>query len=143
MEQIQNFLECGEKILFGGTYNVNNVNQTGPTILNLQVMIEKNINGYNLLVDNFYNTKNNLLPPSNFLLETITISSYSNDMVIKNGQIQFTGFYKNNSSQDSATSENSFVIYSVNSTEGIYKGVTKVLLNAISDQRVLYFIGYN
>lgn len=141
MQNLKKFLDCGEKILFEGTYNVNLENQTGPTILNLEVIIETNPNGYNLLVDNFYNTKNNLIPPTNFLLETITISSYTKDIILKNGQIQFTGFYKNNSNPDSATTENLFVVYSVNSADGIYTGITKVILNAISDQRVLYFIG--
>ena len=92
------------------------------------------------MVDNFYNTKTNLLPPTNFLLETITITSYDIDIVLKNGQIQFTGLYKNNSSPDSPTTENPFVIYSVNSADGIYEGVKKVILNAMSDQRILYFI---
>ena len=143
MQKLEDFLNygCEEKILFEGTYNVNFVNQTGPTILNLEIMIEKNTNGYNLLIDNFYNTKNNLIPPTNFLLETITITSYEKDIMLKNGQIQFTGFYKNNSNQDSATTEKLFVEYSVNSADGIYTGVTKVVLNAIVDQRILYFIG--
>lgn len=141
MFSIENFIGCGEKILFEGTYNVNKVNQTGPTILNLEVKIETNPNGYNLLIDNFYNSKNDLIPPTNFLLETITITSYTNDIMVKNGQIQFTGFYKNNSNLDSATTENLFVNYSVNSADGIYTGVNKVILNSISDQRILYFIG--
>ena len=141
MAKIEDFLNCGEKVLFEGTYNVNFVNQTGPTILNLEVIIEKNSNGYNLLIDNFYNTKNNLIPPTNFLLETITITSYEKDITLKNGQIQFTGFYKNNSNLDSATTKNLFVEYSVNSADGIYTGITKVILDAISDQRILYFIG--
>ena len=138
--KIQDYINCGEKVLFTGTYDVNTVKQTGPSILNLNVLIENNIGGYNILVDNFYNTQNNLIPPTNFLLETITISSYDHDITIKNGQIQFTGFYKNKSSPDSATTKNLFVVYSVNSTDGIYNGVSKVVLNAIFDERILYFI---
>ena len=59
----------------------------------------------------------------------------------KKGQIQFTGFYKNNSSQDSAITENLFVVYSVNSKDGIYENVSKIILNAIFNERILYFIG--
>ena len=141
MQKLEDLLECCEKVLFLGTYNVNNVKQTGPSILNLQALIETNPQGYNILIDNFYNTKNDLIPQINFLLETITLSSYESDITLKNGQIQYTGFYKNNSSQDSATTENLFVVYSVNSADGIYKNVSKVILNAISDERILYFIG--
>lgn len=130
-----------EEIYFEGTYNINNVNQTGPTILSLQAEIENNPNGYNLLIDNFYNTKDNLIPPNNFLLETITISSYQNDITEKVGQIQYTSFYKNDSPQDSATTEEKFILYIVNSADGIYEGVTKVLLQAITDQRKIFFIG--
>lgn len=139
--KIEDYLDCCDKILFLGTYDVNTAKQTGPSILNLNMLVENNKDGYNILIDNFYNTKNNLIPPTNFLLETITISSYDHNMTMKNGQIQFTGFYKNESSQDSATTENLFVIYSVNSTDGIYKGVKKVILNAIFNERILYFIG--
>ena len=87
MEKIEDFLDCDEKVLFEGTYNVNIANQTSPTIINLEVFIQSNPLGYNLLIDNFYNTINNLLPPINFLLETITISSYEKDLMVKNGQI--------------------------------------------------------
>jgi hypothetical protein len=141
MQKIEDFLECCEKVLFKGTYNINKVKQTGPTILNVEALIEANPCGYNLLIDNFYNTTNDLLPPTNFLLETITITSYQNDITFKNGQIQFTGFYKNDSNLDSATTENLFVIYTVNSSDGIYKNVSKIILNAIFDERILYFIG--
>ncbi len=139
--KIEDFINCGEKILFTGTYDVNTAKQTGPSILNLNVLIENNLGGYNILIDNYYNTTNNLIPPTNFLLETITISSYTNDITIKNGQIQFTGFYKNDSSPDSATTENLFVVYTVNSTDGIFSRVSKVILNAIFNERILYFIG--
>lgn len=141
MQKVEDFLDCCEKVLFKGTYNVNRTKQTGPTILNVQALIEANPFGYNILVDNYYNTQNDLIPPTNFLLETITLTSYEKDITLKNGQIQFTGFYKNDSSPDSATTENLFVIYSVNSSDGIYKNVSKVILNAMFDERVLYFVG--
>jgi hypothetical protein len=141
-QQIENFLELNEEVLFKATYNINNVNQTGPSIITLELTVEKNFGGYDLLVDNFYNTQNSLIPPTNFLLETITISSFiGKNEFVKNGQIQFTSFYQNDSPPGSGVTKELFVLYSVNSVDGIYNGVTKVLLNAIFDQRVLYFIG--
>ena len=139
--QINDYIECDEKILFKGTYNINDLYQTEPSIITINVNVENNPNGYNLLVDNFYNTANNLTPPTEFLLETITLSSYIHNTFVKNGQIQYTSFYKNDSSQNSAETKVPFVLYDVNSSNGIYCGVTKVLLNAIFDQRILYFIG--
>lgn len=143
--EINDFLEFDEEILFRGTYNLDNVNQTGPNILTLEIVVENNPNGSNILVDNFYNTYNNLVPPTEFLLETITLASYTSDtMVKKNGQIQYTSFYKNESTQgspDSPETTKFFVLYAVNSAIGIYSGVTKVLLNAMNEQRILYFIG--
>ena len=135
------YLIVNEEIYFHGTYNLNDVKQTNSEISSVIAEIENNPNGYNLLIDNFYNTNDNLIPPNNFLLETLTLSSYQNDMTDKVGQIQFTSFYKNNSNGDSATTEENFIIYSVNNSDGIYQGVNKVLLNALSDQRILYFIG--
>lgn len=141
MEQIKSLINYDEEIYFEGTYNLNDVNQTGPTILSVNVEIENNPNGYNILIDNFYNTQDKLLPPNNFLLETITIASYQNDIELKVGQIEYTSFYKNNSSSDSATTNENFILYLVNNSNGIYSGITKVYLNALTDQRILYFVG--
>ena len=136
-----NFINCEEEIYFEGTYNVNDANQTGPTITSLPVKIENNCHGYNLLIDNFYNVPDKTIPPNSFLLETITISSYKNHITDKVGQIQYTAFYKNDSSPDSATTNEKFILYLVNSSNGIYEGVKKVLLKALTEQRILYFIG--
>ena len=54
--KIEEQLLENEEILFKGTYNVNNINQTGPSITTIETLIEKNPNAYNLLVDNYYNT---------------------------------------------------------------------------------------
>lgn len=139
MTELKNYLLENEEIYFQGTYNINDVKQTGPTILNVKSQIQNNPFGYNILIDNFYNTVDN--SSNNFLLETITLSSYQNDLKNKVGQIQYTSFYRNNSSQDSATTEENFIVYLVNNSNGIYHGINKVLLNALSDQRILYFIG--
>lgn len=141
MEQIKSLINCDEEIYFEGTYNLNDVNQTGPTILSVNVEVQNNPNGYNILIDNFYNTQDKLLPPNNFLQETITIASYQNDIELKVGQIEYMSFYKNNSSLDSATTNENFILYLVNNSNGIYSGITKVYLNALSDQRILYFVG--
>jgi hypothetical protein len=141
MSYHKKYLNENEEIYFQGTYNLNDVKQTNPVILSVRAEIENNPNGYNLLIDNFYNTNDDLIPPNNFLLETITLSSYQNDITYKVGQIQFTSFYKNNTNGDTATTEENFIIYLVNNSNGIYQGINKVLLNALSDQRILYFIG--
>ena len=141
MSEQNKYLTNDEEIYFHGTYNLNDLKQTNSVILSVRAENENNPNGYNLLIDNYYNTNDNSIPPNNFLLETITLSSYQNDIKDKVGQIQFTSFYKNNSTSDSATTEENFILYLVNNSNGIYQGVSKVLLNALTDQRILYFIG--
>ncbi len=134
-------LNCKEQILFTGTYNINMSNQTSPSITSIITQIETNKCGYNLLVDNFYNTTDDLIPPNNFLLETITISSYTHDIQTKVGQIQFTSFYKNDStSQDSPDTTENFIEYHVLNSSGIYIDVKKIILDAMNDQRILFFI---
>ena len=142
MTEIQQFLNPNQQVLFKGTYNVNDQNQTSPSITTLIVQVEKNPIGYNVLVDNFYNTQSNNIPQNNFLLETITISSYIINTDTKNGEIQYTSFYINNTTgQNSAITSKKFIIYNVNSASGIYKGVSNIILDALSDLRILYFIG--
>lgn len=95
-----------------------------------------------MLVDNFYNTQDNIISQNNLLLETITIASYIINTDTKNGEIQYTSFYLNNTTgQNSAITSKKFIIYNVNSASGIYKGVSNIILDALSDQRILYFIG--
>lgn len=142
MTEIQQFLNLNQQVLFKGTYNVNNQNQTSPSITTLIVQVEKNPIGYNILVDNFYNTQDNIISQNNLLLETITIASYIINTDTKNGEIQYTSFYLNNTTgQNSAITSKKFIIYNVNSASGIYKGVSNIILDALSDQRILYFIG--
>ena len=141
MEQINSLINSDEEVYFEGTYNINDINQTGPTILSINLQISNNPNGYNILIDNFYNTQDKLLPPNDFLLETITIASYQNAIQTKVGQIEFTSFYKNGSTTDSAITNEPFLLYLVNNSNGIYQGITKVYLNALTDQRILYFVG--
>ena len=142
MTEIQQFLNLNQQVLFKGTYNVNNQNQTSPSITTLIVQVEKNPIGYNMLVDNFYNTQDNIISQNNLLLETITIASYIINTDTKNGEIQYTSFYLNNTTgQNSAITSKKFIIYNVNSASGIYKGVSNIILDALSDQRILYFIG--
>jgi len=140
--QVEHFISENEEVLFKGTYNINNVNQTGPSISSLIVEVETNPCGYNLLVDNFYNTSDNLIPSNNFLLETITLSSYNKDITIKNGQIQFSAFYINSeASPDSPQTTVNYVLYLTNNADGIYKNVNKIFLDSRTDQRILFFIG--
>ena len=142
MTEIQQFLNLNQQVLFKGTYNVNDQNQTSPSITTLIVQVEKNPIGYNMLVDNFYNTQDNIISQNNLLLETITIASQIINTDTKNGEIQYTSFYLNNTTgQNSAITSKKFIIYNVNSASGIYKGVSNIILDALSDQRILYFIG--
>ena len=133
-------LQYDEVILFTGTYNINSQINNGITAT-LLTQIEANPDGYNPLVDNYYNSTDGLIPPNNLLLEYINIASYLRDLKTKVGQIQFTALYLNKSQEDITTEP--FILYEVNNSSGIYSEVSKVILNASTDQRILYFIGKN
>ncbi len=135
---IENLLEGYEKVLFTGTYNINSQVNNGITAT-IITQIETNPDGYNVLVDNYYNSTDGLIPPNKLLLEYNNIVSYLRDFKTKVGQIQYTALYLNNG-QENITTE-PIIIYEVNNASGIYSKVTKVILNASEDQRILYFIG--
>ena len=137
---IDSVLQYDEVVLFTGTYNINSQINNGITAT-LLTQIEANPDGYNPLVDNYYNSTDGLIPPNNLLLEYNNISSYLKDLKTKVGQIQFTALYLNNGQSD--ITEEPIILYSVNNASGIYSKVSKVILDASSDQRILYFIGNN
>jgi len=137
---IDSIIQYNEIILFTGTYNINSQVNNGITATIL-TQIEANPDGYNPLVDNYYNSSDGLIPPNNLLLEYNNIASYLRDFKTKIGQIQYTALYLNNG-QENITTE-PFILYEVNNASGIYSEVYKVILDASQDQRILYFIGKN
>jgi hypothetical protein len=128
-----------EKVLFTGKYNINNQINNGITYTLLPV-ISVNPNGYNPFVGNYYNTMDGLSPPNNLLLEYNNIASYSHNLKMKLGQIQFTGLDVNNTASDVASI--GFRVFNINSADGIYEPVTKVIIdNRTPPNRTIYFIG--
>ena len=138
---VNSLLECGEKIMFTGTYNINSQVNNGITTTIL-AEIQNNPNGYNVLVDNYYNSVDNSTPTNTLLLEYNNIVSYEkifSTITKKIGQIQYTGLYLNNTSTD--TTSSIFTSYEVNNAVGIYNGVTRVILDTRNSQRIIFFIG--
>lgn len=134
---VNSILNCDEKILFTGTYNINSQVNNGITTTIL-VQIQNNPNGYNVLVDNYYNSTDNSNPANTLLLEYNNIVSYLANSKVKIGQIQYTGLYLNNSATDETS--DIFTSYEINNASGIYNGVTRVILDTNNSQRILFFI---
>ena len=87
---VNSLLECGEKIMFTGTYNINSQVNNGITTTIL-AEIQTNPNGYNVLVDNYYDSLDSSSPSNTLLLEYNNIVSYEKIMSTitkKIGQIQ-------------------------------------------------------
>ena len=127
--------------MFTGTYNINSQVNNGITTTIL-AEIQNNPNGYNVLVDNYYNSVDNSTPTNTLLLEYNNIVSYEkifSTITKKIGQIQYTGLYLNNTSTD--TTSSIFTSYEVNNAVGIYNGVTRVILDTRNSQRIIFFIG--
>ena len=128
-----------ETVLFTGKYNIDDQVNNGITYTLLPT-ISINPKGYNPFVGNYYNSTDGLIPPNTLLLEYNNIASYSKHLTKKLGQIQFTGLDINDTASDVASV--GFRVFNVNSTYGIYKDVTKVIIdNRTPPNRTIYFIG--
>lgn len=128
-----------ETVLFTGKYNINDQINNGITYTLLPT-ISINPNGYNPFVGNYYNTTDGLVPPNNLLLEYNNIASYSKHLTKKLGQVQFTSLDINNTASDVASV--GFRVFNINSANGIYEFVTKVIIdNRTPPNRTIYFIG--
>ena len=132
----QKFLKCNEKVLFTGSYNLDNVYRTTNTST-LLMNISKNQQGQNIRVIEFYViTPDNETP--NILSEEYNIHSYDLNS-LSMGEIQLTSTYINDTS--SPVSQAGLFNLNTTSSNGIYKNVTRVVLDTNNTIRQLYFIG--
>ena len=131
-------LDASERVLFTGTYNINEQITNGVTFT-ISPIIESNPNGYNAFVGNYYNTKDKTNSSNNWLLENNNISSYLSDHKTKIGQIQFTGLDINKSKNNVASVK--FRVFDINSSSGIYTNVTKIIIDNRKTKRIISFIG--
>jgi len=135
--------EC-ERVLFEGSYNLNDITYNSQTLVTIPYEISINKCGSNIgVTESIYvkdKTKNNL----QLLYETYTISSYKKDVTQsgnndKVGEITWNGFYPNSSTNTDTTSP--FQAFVVLGTNGIYKKVTKVVIDFRNTIRKVYFVG--
>jgi hypothetical protein len=130
-------LETNEKILFTGLYDTKLRNvQNNISTLPCEISINKH--GYNIRSSqwNYVNDKAN--PNNKFLLETYTLSSFDKKNN-KIGQINWSGFYPDATSQGGITT-NGIQNFVVLGSDGIYKKVKKVIIDFSDTIRKLYFI---
>ncbi len=137
---INKLLDCCEKVLFTGSYNVKNNKrkEDETTILKtLNMYISINPNGYNPRLVVQYSVEDDLLPPNKLANETFNITSFSKTSNQEIGAIQFTSFY-----QESKLLNDKYGVFNVNSKSGIYSDVKKVFVLLKDDgEREVYFIG--
>lgn len=132
MNRCYKFLKCNERVCLEGTYNVSETSKTENTSTVL-MKIDKNPLGMNFRVDEFYV----VVEPNELLLETFSIHSYDQNGKSM-GEIQFTSFYKNDTG--SSLSQAGLYYYNVNSSNGIYKCVKRVVIDTNETVRKVYFV---
>lgn len=134
------FLTKCEKILFTGSYDINNrfiVSDATTTTTTLVMNISINPMGYNPRINVLNPVQDSQLPPTSLLNETMTISSYSSDQKTPFGMIQFTNFYPN----EGILTTSPLISYDTTTKSGIYAHVLRVVIDFSKDVRLVYFIG--
>lgn len=123
-------LSSKEKVLFTGSYNINDENAQG-IVDTFSCKISLNEKGDNILSAESQSVNKKGEPKQSYLYETYTVSSYDK---IKNklGQITWNGLYGDNRSQGNITS-NSTEKFALISSDGAFKksniGYNKIYLS--------------
>ena len=138
-KNVKKELQCKQKVLFRGSYDINGKNIVGDNILVNKANICKNKEGVNVVSDVFQyiNTLGATTP--NFLQETYTLKSYDSSLKKYYGTIVYTSFYPDSGS-GGVTSPGTYSFLVLNG-DGIYKGLKTVIIDTNQDIRQIYFCG--
>ena len=136
-KNVKKELECKQKVIFRGSYDINGRNLIGGNILVNKINICKNKNGVNVVSDVFEYINTLGSTTSNFLQETYTIKSYDSSLKKYYGTIVYTSFYPDSGS-DGVTSPGTYSFLVLNG-DGIYEGITRVIIDANESIRQVYF----
>ncbi len=134
-----NYLDCGEKIYYTGKYDIiyRNTQENNNTLI-CQVLI--NPTGYNILTAEYIYLNENTMPNTPWIKETYTLSAYDHRMLKKKvGQVTWEGFYPDNGSEGITNSE--IEVFNVLGGMGIFRYVTKIVIDFRLPERTMYFIG--
>ena len=134
-----NYLDCGERIYFTGTYDIMYFNNE-DNYSTVQFFTGLNPLGYNVLTNEYKYVHENSMPSTNFLKETYTIACYEHRMMTKKvGQITFDGLYPDNGSEGITASD--MEVFTCLGGIGLFRNVTKVVIDFSCPERTVYFIG--
>ena len=132
---VKKLLNDDQNVIFKGSYDINSIVIKGNIVTNNMNVCE-NKNGYNIYTDIFYYTKTSSDAPI-FSLETFTLSSYNCDLSQQKGVITFTNLYSNSGSGGVSTA--SIIPFNVIGADGIYKDITRVIIDTENSIRQVYF----
>jgi len=141
--EIQQFISCGEKILFEGYYD-NALSNNQNNLSTIPCDISANKCGYNVEVIQYYYVNDTNQSNLRLLYETYTLSSYNkmcNNVLTnkKTGQITWNGFYPDAGTGGNTTATiQQFVVLG---GDGIYSKVKKVIIDFRNTIRKIYFVG--
>ncbi len=141
--EIDYYLSDCDRILFEGKYNLKDVTDKDGFLETIPCEISINKHGYNPMIVEYYTVNDKTQANLQLLDETYTLSSYKKECNqikydSKVGQITWTGFYPNSSTNGDTTSD--FEQLTVLGGSGIYSKVTKVIIDYRKEIRKIYFI---
>ncbi len=136
---IQHLLGPCEKVLFTGTYDINNRNLQG-NISTIPINLSINPNGLTIINSLSYRSQDKSLPPLKFIERDATISTWTNtSLETRIGQITMNAFYKDDTTGEIVSS--TIQEYTVDGVFGVFSKVNRVILDFTNNPRVIYFIG--
>lgn len=139
-------LDCGEKVLFTGIYDLNEFGdvitpgsngQFVPAKINLPELDDS----YSTIGIDYYNGFTALLGSPEFITEVYNLATYTSNLEKREGLLVWTGTYPNITSGPGITIA-SIQPFEIETKSGIYTEVIKVIIDFRQPTiRTLYFIG--
>ncbi len=136
---IQHLLGPCEKVLFIGTYDINDRNLQG-NISTIPVNLSINPNGYTIYNSLSYKSQDKSLPPLKFIERATTISTWTNSTLeTRIGQLTMNALYKDDTTGEIVSS--TIQEYAVDGVFGVFSKVNRAVIDFTNNPRVIYFIG--
>ena len=145
MKNFNDFIDVNEEIKFIGTYDIKNINlNPGDTKISGTWGVQTDVAGiceYSFINFSYYYAQTGLIDAPRFTFTNYSLASVENldnEESLFLGNCVFEGSRPNRSINH--IGDPSIFAYGVSTATGIYKGITKVILDFTNPTRVLYFI---
>ena len=136
-KNVKKLLGPNQKVMFCGSFNINDINKIGTNTVVAETYVSKNKNGFNISTKNFQyiNTLVPIVP--NFSHTTNTLQSYDKTLKKNRGCIVYTSIYPT-SNAAGITDPGIYKFLSLGGN-GIYDGITDVISDTTGPIKKIYF----